>query len=167
MSKPLEIRSITREHYIKLKGHMRTEYISITVAIQLFEDYEIDCTRDAIIKYAHASGMPRDEDVFMTVHEIPGLYPNAGLPSLIAKQKIKLYGKNQLSDDKEQLVVIHDFPSACNFCLRNSYDYTISYNTAINYDVICCIINNDVIYKDVSIKYIDLVTLIRSFTKKS
>lgn len=154
---------------------MRQEYISLTTAIELFEQYK--CDETIIIKDPDFMGSlegsilshrDNESDNDITFELIKPQYNL--LDFIFRDHKIVLMGKKILNNTMVEIdltylknvwwlgkLVIAPLSDACH--LRNSYDYQTSYNPATNYDVLC--LNDAIIYTELSILYKDFVELVR------
>src|SRR5271154_149505 len=130
---------------------MKTRYISLTTAINFWEEYKIDYVRKLIknpsfvyIEYEN-SGQPDIASIHMNTTDSPRIIEKtADLLYHIKRNKINLYGKRiedteitKIPEGILSLITYEDFhPYDYNgYVICNNYDYKESYNPSVNYDV--------------------------------
>lgn len=148
---------------------MKTEYISLTEAIALFEEYKLDYLRNS------------KDDIITSEGEYIGSIikfdPTTDFLFHIQSGKINLYGK--LWSEKTVLKKIPDVItskiqciepifvfSIISYVIYNNYDYKESYNPSVNYDVLRSTSTLEDIYTELSVEYKELVELIKSIFKE-
>jgi hypothetical protein len=152
---------------------MRTKYISLTDAIALYEGYRIEFIRK--------NDLTLDEGEEMIFWKLNGPEMTRIAPFLfhIQNGKINLYGHLCLKKTalkKVPNVITNKIQIPClnpifvfpiiSYVIYNNYDYKESYNPSVNYDVLRSTSTLENVYTDLSVKYKELVKLIKSIFKE-
>jgi len=163
---------------------MKTQYISLTTAIGLYEEYKIDYVRKLVTRDLNSWQKDVAELVmgdFEETEKSPtseiDIYKTASFLDHIYKNKIRLYGKKKPSFPfiQPDMPLIHinenvlllEYRDDNNlikyqFKFEHNYDYITSYNTSVNYDVLKYVFTGDIRYTDLSIEYEELNDFIKA-----
>ena len=160
---------------------MKTQYISLTTAINFWEEYKIDYVRKLIknpsfvyIEYEN-SGQPDIASIHMNATDSPEFFERAcDLLYHIKRNKINLYGKKKqdtelvkLDEHTVSLIIYENMevtqldPYKIGYEFYNSYNYKESYSSSVNYDTLRLVIG-DIRYTDLSIEYEELNDYIKA-----
>lgn len=148
---------------------MTSKYISLTEAINLYEEYKIEFFRNVITDGNQISDTA-DLEIRYNATNIKTQY---SLVDHISKGAISLYGKCVIGLDMKKVpktitsqLISRDLPecfygiSSERYSIYNNYDYETIYNPSTNYDVLFSPIGHD-LYTHLSIEYKELEKLVK------
>lgn len=150
---------------------MKTQYISLTQAINFYEEYKIDYIRSQIKTYGSPSlssiSFERDSgDVIFSLNEQDSLeFAPKTVDFLyhIKEKKINLYGTSR--ENKEFIKIPENIlglitcigPNLVDeYYIYNSYEYRESFHPSTNYDTLIDMATAKIKYKNLSIEYEEL-----------
>jgi hypothetical protein len=143
---------------------MRTKYISLTTAINFWEEYKIDYVQK------HMNPIIGEKDMPLLIDKVE-IEKTGDLINHIARDKISLFGKKEKENIVTKIprqilsfITIEDgYPLDLHrYVICNNYDYKESYNPSINYDVLKRYSTGVYLYTELSIESEELNDYIKA-----
>lgn len=149
---------------------MKTKYISLTDAIKLYEEYRIEFLRknDFILEEGEKiilwkfNGIEINRTGHFLFHIQSG---NINLYGKLCLKKTVLKKVPDVITSKIEYIGNNPFYNI-SYVIYNNYDYKESYNPSVNYDVLRSDSTLEDLYTDLSVKYEELVELIKLIFKE-
>jgi len=142
----------------------RPNYISLTTAIEMFEEYRAEkaqnfsCKGDNITPFTEMGSILYYDFLYFIVSQKLSLYGLNNKTKIFEPVPERLVSQILWDDDNK------DLRSSC--YIRNTYDYKNTYNPSTNYDALYNYNNTEPLYTNLCVLYQDLVDLVKEIAFK-